>query len=102
MTCPTSGHLIHGVMLVDTLTPSPDWAANAEERRVKCQAADYVHFVADFGRGLVVHRLTILNGSERATAWLAGQSGAAKVGRVNTGKGEERTERPLPDWLESG
>ena len=102
MNCPTCGHPIHGVMLVDTLTPSPDWAANAEERRVKCVAGDYVHFTADFGRGLVVHRLAVLNGSERATAWLAGQSSAAKIGRVETGKGGKREERPLPDWLETG
>ena len=99
MNCPTCGTPLHGVMVVDKLEPSRDWAATATARLVKCTALDFVHFTADFGGGLIAHRLAILSGSERAEAWLA-----AKAEVQSWGKGAEkakgrRAKRVAPDWL---
>ena len=68
-------------MLVDKLTPSKDWAAMATERLAKCKSADYVHFTADFGGGLLVHRLAILTGSERADRWLSARAEVQGIGQ---------------------
>ena len=65
-------------MLVDKLTPSKDWAAMATERLVKCTAGDYVHFTADFGGGLLVHRLAILAGLRPRRTVVAGTGGGGE------------------------
>ena len=101
MNCPTCGTPLHGVMLVDSLTPSKDWAAMATARLVKCKSADYVHFTADFGNGLLVHRLAILAVSDRAARWLSARAEVQGIGQAEKVVGK-RAKRTLPDWLESG
>jgi hypothetical protein len=88
-------------MLVDSLTPSKDWAAMATARLVKCKSADYVHFTADFGNGLLVHRLAILAVSDRAARWLSARAEVQGIGQAEKVVGK-RAKRTLPDWLESG
>jgi hypothetical protein len=89
-------------MIVDKLTPSPDWAAMATARLVKCKSADYVHFTADFGNGLLVHRLAVLAESERAARWLSACAEVQGIGQAEKSVGGKRAKRTLPDWLESG
>jgi len=101
MNCPTCGTPLHGVMIVDSLTPSPEWAAMATARLVKCKSDDFVHFTADFGGGLLVHRLAILAGSERAARWLSARAEVQGIGQAEKVVGN-RAKRTSPDWLESG
>jgi hypothetical protein len=89
-------------MLVDKLTPSPDWAAMATARLVKCTAADFVHFTADFGDGLIAHRLAILSGTERAEAWQTARDAVQGIGRTAEAGRGEKVKRSLPDWLKKG
>jgi len=102
MNCPTCDTPLHGVMIVDSLTPSKDWASMATQRLVKCTAGDYVHITADFGGGLLVHRLAILTGTDRAEAWLAARDAVQGIGRTAAAERGEKVKRSLPDWLKSG
>jgi hypothetical protein len=73
----------------------------ATARLAKCTAGDYVHFTADFGNGLLVHRLAILAGSDRAARWLSARAEVQGIGQAEKAVGV-RAKRTSPDWLESG
>ena len=101
MNCPTCGTHLHGVMLVDQLTPSPDWEPAAMVRWVRCTGGDYVHFIPEYDSGQKANILAILAGSDRAARWLSARADVQGIGQAEKVVGK-RAKRVAPDWLESG
>ena len=60
--CPACRQPLAGTAIVDALNDPPGWSfwGNEGARWIVCQAAGYVHFRVDVGRGQMQHRLAII------------------------------------------